>query len=109
MSHVRRLRAVFLGGRSLLVQCARLFIERGHNLQAVVSSDPVVCQWADKHRVPVIEPGSDLTARLKGFTFDYLFGIVQLSVVPASVLALAREGAITFHDGLLPAYAGLNV
>jgi natural product biosynthesis luciferase-like monooxygenase protein len=109
MLHAHKLTAVFLGSKSLLVQCAERFIDNGHVLRAIVSSDSTARRWADKHDVPFIEPGSDLVARLRDVAFDYLFSIVQLVVVPATVLALARKGAINFHDGPLPAYAGLNV
>ena len=40
--------------------------------------------------------------------FDWLFSIANLEMIPESVLARAKAGAVNFHDGPLPRYAGLN-
>src|SRR5690606_26345747 len=40
---------------------------------------------------------------------DYLFSVANLTVLDRDALALAEAWAINFHDGPLPAYAGLNV
>jgi natural product biosynthesis luciferase-like monooxygenase protein len=105
----RALSAVFVGSRNLLIQCAERFVANGHEVRAVVSDDATVRRWAEQHRLPVLCPGKDLAARLEGAPFDYLFGIVHLAKLPADVLALPRLGAINFHDGPLPRYAGLHV
>jgi methionyl-tRNA formyltransferase len=39
---------------------------------------------------------------------DYLFSIVDPSILGPSILRLARRSAVNFHDGLLPRYAGVN-
>ena len=39
---------------------------------------------------------------------DWLLSIANLRMIPDDVLALPTKGAINFHDGPLPAYAGLN-
>lgn len=38
--------------------------------------------------------------------FDYLFSIVNDGLLPDAILNLPREGAINYHDSLLPKYAG---
>ena len=100
---------MFLGSQSLLIRCAERFVGKGHEVSAVVSEDPAAQGWADEHGIPVFEPGADLAEHLESFSFDYLFSVVHLSRVPVEVLALPRQLAINFHDGPLPAYAGLNV
>src|SRR5262249_19259336 len=40
--------------------------------------------------------------------FDFLFAITHLAVLPDEVIALPSKGAVNFHDGPLPRYAGLN-
>ena len=39
---------------------------------------------------------------------DWLFSIANLDMIPEDILGLAHHGAINFHDGPLPRYAGLN-
>ena len=49
-----------------------------------------------------------LRAAAAAAPFDYLFSITNLSIVPQDLVALPRKAAINFHDGPLPAWAGLN-
>ncbi len=51
---------------------------------------------------------SALQTALANEPFDYLLSIANLRVIPANVLALPLRGAIDFHDGPLPRYAGLH-
>ena len=105
--------AIFVGGQSLLVRCAERFLEQGHVVKGIVSSDPEVKAWAQAQHLPLLEPGRTLAQRLAdglaGESFDYLFSVVNLSVLPEAVLELPQKLAINFHDGPLPEYAGLNV
>lgn len=101
------LSALFIGGESLLIHCADLWVARGHTVACVVSRNPDLRAWADARGVPVADPGPGLAGRLDA-GFDWLFSIANLSVIPGDVLALARHGAVNFHDGPLPRHAGLN-
>jgi natural product biosynthesis luciferase-like monooxygenase protein len=103
------LSSVFIGGQSLLIQCAERFKKRGHDIRSIVTGDASVQRWAAEHGIRWIAPAPDLAARLGEEPFDYLFSVAHLSLLPPSVLALPRRGAINFHDGPLPDYAGLNV
>jgi natural product biosynthesis luciferase-like monooxygenase protein len=103
------LSAVFIGNQSLLIQCADRFMQRGHDIRAIVSSDSSVQRWAKEHGIPCVAPARDWAAHLAPEPFDYLFSVAYLAVVPGDVLALPRRGAVNFHDGPLPDYAGLNV
>jgi methionyl-tRNA formyltransferase len=103
------LSSVFIGGQSLLIQCADRFKKRGHDIRTIVSSDSNVQRWAKEQDIRCIAPARDLAAQLAVTPFDYLFSVAYLSVIPPAVLALPRRGAINFHDGPLPDYAGLNV
>ena len=98
---------VLIGNESLLVQCAELALDRGHRIVAVVTRNPQVAHWAQGRGLRTERPGTDLAARLD-IGFDWLLSIANLSIVPADVLALARSGAVNFHDGPLPRHAGLN-
>lgn len=94
---------VVIGSESLLIGCSDMLLDRGHSIQAVVSKDAEILAWA-KAKGLVTLP--DISAISGGF--DWLFSIANLSMIPESVLAMPAHGAINFHDGPLPRYAGLN-
>lgn len=98
---------VVIGEESLTVRCAELLVERGHEARAVVAESPAVRAWAEKQDVRALRP-SELHA-LQGLApFDYLLSIVNLRMLPKTVLDLPAVAAINFHDGPLPRHAGVN-
>ncbi|MBM1220408.1 LLM class flavin-dependent oxidoreductase [Ponticoccus sp. SC2-23] len=99
---------LLIGHESLTVQCGRMLLEAGHRISGVVSDDPDVKGWAATSGLDVIAPGKGLADRIAGVGFDWIVSAANLSIIPDEVLATARLGAINFHDGPLPAYAGLN-
>lgn len=99
---------VLFGNQSLLVQCAGKILQSGHRITAVVSHAKDITDWAAANGIRVLEPGADLPARLRHTRIDWLLSISYLSIIPDEVLSLATRGAVNFHDGPLPAYAGLN-
>ena len=103
------LRCCLIGETSLLIQCAELLLRRGHAIAAVVSQEVAIRDWARRSEVRFLEPGPQLAPALAEEPFDYLFSTAHLAIIPDEVLALPRRGAINFHDGPLPHYAGLYV
>ena len=99
---------VVIGNESLAIQCGEKLLERGETLAAVVTRNADVAAWAADRNLKVLAPGEGLAGRLEGEAHDWLLSIANLDMLPASVLALPRRGAVNFHDGPLPAYAGLN-
>ena len=99
---------VVLGNESLLIQCAERLLQGGDRINAVITRNPDIRAWAVHQNLRVEAPGEDLSGRLDGITFDWLFSIANLSVIPQPVLDRATHGAINFHDGPLPRHAGLN-
>src|SRR5687767_4474854 len=98
-----------IGADTLLLQCAEIWREAGHDLRGVITTEPRLVAWCAQNSVPVVDPGGDLAARLSSVpSFDVLFSITHLELLPDAVLALPRRAAINFHDGPLPRYAGLN-
>jgi natural product biosynthesis luciferase-like monooxygenase protein len=102
------LSALLIGNESLTVECGKRWLERGHTLAAVVTREARVASWASGAGLRVIAPGAGIEARTAGLAVDWLLSVANLSLVPAPVLALARQGGVNFHDGPLPGYAGLN-
>lgn len=100
--------AVLVGHDSLTLACGRMLREAGHALRAVATRHAATQAWAEAEGVPVLAPGEGLAGRLPG-GFDWLLSVANLDVLPPDVLARPRRGAVNFHDGPLPDYAGLNV
>ena len=98
---------VLVGNESLLVQCARVLTGRGHRIVTVASRNPEVIVWAGEAGIPVVAPGKGIEERVTA-GFDWLLSIANLSVLPEALVERAARGAINFHDGPLPRYAGLN-
>ncbi|MDQ3032938.1 MAG: LLM class flavin-dependent oxidoreductase [Myxococcota bacterium] len=103
-------RCYVIGNESLAIQCADILIDRGHTVLGIVSSDDGIAKWAEQRSVAQIAPGKGLADRLRaqGASFEWLFSVANLTIIPDDVLALPSKGAINFHDGPLPRYAGLN-
>ena len=99
---------VLIGNESLLVGCGEALRERGHDIRAVVSRDPEIRAWAMQNGLPVEDRIAALAGRFDAGGFDWLLSIANLNVIPDAVLALAARGAVNFHDGPLPRYAGIN-
>ncbi|MEO5616023.1 MAG: MupA/Atu3671 family FMN-dependent luciferase-like monooxygenase [Cypionkella sp.] len=98
--------AYLIGNETLTRQCGEMLLARGHRLDAVVTRNTDVRLWAEEKGLRVEAYGRDLAARL-GARVDWLLSVANLSVIGPEVLALA-QGAVNFHDGPLPHYAGLN-
>ncbi|EEW26720.1 MupA/Atu3671 family FMN-dependent luciferase-like monooxygenase [Rhodobacter ferrooxidans] len=99
--------SIVIGNESLTIQCAEVLLARGHSIAALVSRNPEVQAWAQARGLRQEAPGQGLADRLAGLRVDWLLSIANLSLIPEAVLALAK-GAVNFHDGPLPRYAGLN-
>lgn len=98
-----------IGADTLLMECGDILIEQGHEVRGVVTSEPRVARWAEIHGIEAIPADSNYpTALTAADPFDFLFAITHLSIIPDEVLELPRRLAVNFHDGPLPAYAGLN-
>lgn len=88
------------------MRCAELFRNAGGRIAGVITADAQVAAWADAEGLPHLgtarAPDADLPR------VDYLFSVANLQVLAPDILSIARKMAINFHDGPLPARAGLN-
>lgn len=100
--------AVLIGHESLLVQCAEIWRAAGHRIKAIVTHSNDIGTWAADHDISVINADSDLAKTLDDIDFEWLLSIANLDMLDKDVLALPQKGAVNFHDGPLPRYAGLN-
>lgn len=100
------LRCAFVGEQAMVVSCAEVARDRGHHVTGVVSPNEDVRAWARERGIPAAELDGALADFLAEHPCDYLFSVGNLTMLPERVLATPRRGAINFHDGPLPAYAG---
>ena len=97
-----------IGDGALLVACGELIMDSGHDIYGVISCNSLVREWAESKGIECIDYDNDYSEFLKLKTFDYLFSIVYLNLIPEKILALPKKMAINFHDALLPKYAGIH-
>lgn len=100
--------AVLIGNESLLVQCAEIWKARGHGIVAVITRSGEIETWAEAQDLRVVSSDADLGVELAGEQFDWLLSIANLDMLNDDVLRQPAKGAVNFHDGPLPRYAGLN-
>ncbi|MEQ9692716.1 MupA/Atu3671 family FMN-dependent luciferase-like monooxygenase [Shimia sp. SDUM112013] len=100
--------AILIGNESLLVQCAQMWRDAGHRIKAVVTRSDEISHWATQAGIEVVSSDTDLSETLSSHEFDWLLSIANLDMLDQRVLEMPRRGAVNFHDGPLPAYAGLN-
>lgn len=97
-----------VGEGSLLIQCATQLMRQGHKIHGVISSDNAVSQWAKSNHIAHCSLNDDVVSFLNSQPFDYLFSIVNTSLLPKEVINSPGRYAINYHDALLPQYAGLH-
>jgi natural product biosynthesis luciferase-like monooxygenase protein len=102
-----RFRSVLIGTETLLVECAAILRDHGHEIVAVAADHGPARDWALREGIahaarPAALAGLDLGR------VDWLFSITNLAILPKELIDLPRLGAINFHDGPIERYAGLN-
>jgi methionyl-tRNA formyltransferase len=97
-----------IGENSLLIECAKVLLERDHRIHGIVSSNSSIRRWASGEEIPTSDFRSNLTQFLTERPFDYLFSIVNPRILSPSVLALPTGLAINFHDARIPRDAGVH-
>ncbi len=100
--------ALILGEGPLLIPCAEILLRYQHKIDTIVSGNDAIQEWAREQKIRCVSHRDEVLSSMDGRPFDYLLSIANLSVLPARILALPRLGAINFHDGPLPRYAGLH-
>ncbi len=103
---MQKIKAIFIGDGSLLVNCAELFLSEGYEIVGVSTQDNQISEWVNSSNLTHLGPLESL--RLNHLEFDYLFSVTNLEIISDDILSRAKVMAVNFHDALLPKYAGLN-
>ena len=101
-------RCIFIGDEVLVAQCVEQGLAAGLDVAAVLTTNPTVAARCGDLGVRCLDSSADLELPLRDLEFDALLTIGFLRLLSDEVRQMA-EIAINFHDGPLPAYAGLNV
>ena len=101
---------LLIGQESLLILCGEDLLARGHAIRAVATESDEIAKWAAGRGLAAIAcDNMSLVTVLSESPCDYLFSIINYRVLPEDILRLPTRGAINFHDGPLPGYAGMYV
>jgi natural product biosynthesis luciferase-like monooxygenase protein len=103
-----RFSCVVLGEQSLLIQCCEALLARGHEVRAVVAENRRIAQWCEQKGIACFDEFNALREAPQAATFDFLMSITNLRMLPPWLLERPAKMSVNFHDGPLPAYAGLN-
>jgi amino acid adenylation domain-containing protein len=96
-----------IGEGNLLIECAEILLQHQHEIRGIVSPDRAVERWANSHDIVFLKTLQELLSLLETTKCDYLFSVVNYSILSPQILNLVGK-AINYHDALLPKYAGVN-
>lgn len=102
------LKCVLIGEDNLVLECANILLILGHNILGLISPTTHAKSWANNRGIFIFNSMKEAEERLDLYDCDYLFSIVNSSIIPSSLLAKIRCFAINYHDAFLPRYAGVH-
>ncbi|MBV9791418.1 MAG: amino acid adenylation domain-containing protein, partial [Chloroflexi bacterium] len=103
-----RFSCVMIGKGGLLLECGELLLERDHTITAIVSNNPKVREWAATRQITCVDTIHELPPGAQLADVDYLFSIANGTILREEQLQQPRRGAINYHNGPLPRYAGVH-
>ncbi len=108
MQKEQKLSCVIIGGGTLPIRCAEIWLAKNHEICAVVSADAEVVKWTQENNHKCFAPDEKLAENLQTMGFDFLFSIVNEHILREDSLSCARRLAINYHDAPLPRYGGTH-
>ena len=97
---------LLIGSGGMPVDAARLLLRGGFDLAGVHSPDVPLREYADAEGLPFIPAFDAFRTWAETISYDYLFSVRNLRVLPASMIDAPNICAINYHDSPLPKYAG---
>ncbi len=98
---------IVIGEDNLLIESSELLIHRGYKINAIISSVHSIYLWSQKNNIPYFSSIDEYIAQ-EPVIVDYLFSIVNSTILKKRHLNYVKKAAFNYHDSLLPSYAGLN-
>lgn len=97
-----------IGDDHLLIQCAETLIQNEHSILGIISPLEAAKNFALPHHIPYFHSLKDALTSLTTTEFDYLFSIINSTILPTELLHRPRQLSINFHNAPLPLYAGVH-
>ena len=101
-----RCRVALIGDSAIAMHCLRSLLAAGHTVVACFANGDAFYESACREGIKTFDQKTPLTV-LAGIDCDWLISANNARLIPAEILAQLSYGAINFHDGPLPKYAGL--
>ncbi len=111
-------KVIVFGAQQIAVDCIQTLIDKGVDIQAVVTYEvPLdkkygyasVRHIAKKHDITLYEPEKltkDFIAQIKNLAPDLIISAYYRKIFPESLIGIPRLGCVNIHPGLLPYYRG---
>ena len=93
------LSGVFLGEESLVISCATAWLQRGHEIRAVVSDVDEIARWATDNGLQAIAVAEVLETLRAGEPFDYFFSVVNFKLLPDELLQNTCKACLVYGIG----------
>jgi amino acid adenylation domain-containing protein len=106
---LRPLRLLFIGEGLVLAGAIEIARSRGHEIAAVFSTTATEAAAMASASFPVFGPKGRVADFVASHDCDILFSIANGRILDAATLARPRLAAVNYHNGPLPAYAGMWV
>jgi len=103
------LRLLFIGEGLVLAGAIEIARSRGHEIAAVFSTVATEAAAMARASFPVLGPKGSVADFVASHDCDILFSIANGRILDAATLAKPRLAAVNYHNGPLPAYAGMWV
>ncbi|WP_298628237.1 amino acid adenylation domain-containing protein [uncultured Legionella sp.] len=97
-----------IGDDHLLIQCAEILLKKECRILGIISALDAAQKMAESHNIKHYTCLHEATESLLATDFDYLFSIINSTIIPKTLIERARHLAINFHNAPLPRYAGVH-
>lgn len=101
-------RCLLIGETNLLLHCAKFCLASGHEIVGICSVELALQEFAAQHDIPYFSSINNLLTVYQDLKCDYLFSIINETLLPSYLIQHPERAAINFHDSQLPRYAGMN-
>ena len=107
--NIRRRSSCYIIGETALTKAAGdILLNNGFYINGIFTDEAKSAEWAKEHEIPRHPPQkqiiSDIVSSVRP---DYLFSIINSSILDQHILDQPLKYAVNYHDAPLPRYAGL--
>ncbi len=97
-----------IGETGLVVECGNILLDSGYKIQGVCTKDERVIQWMNEKNIALFDSFKTFKNQVLQENYDFLFSIVNHTILDASIIQSPKRYAINYHNAPLPKYAGVH-